>query len=742
MWRRAAKCLVLLLAVLFAMPTVFVLGASPASSIVRSVTGTIGNDMGSMHVNPALAKLESAGVPSSDIFLPAAHRSFTFTNGVVQPLYTQAPAPMGVGDMGLMTVNGRLVGYNIETSSVKGTITVNGMNAYDLTSGAQGVGTIQLNTVVTNVTLFGVTSQNYSYWTQNVVVFRDNFHIMHFVLNIWNFSTPTFAFPPNGIAKGRGHVFGNEVYITGGPTFTGLTYPVTVDLYTNTTVIDGNSTVFFNYTVQDATLNNGRPMSGTYDEVEFNSTWGMPSSFSAPMPYYLISGTKVTPTNFLLYDAEIMIGGGGGGSNDDITGISATMHLSYLSSGSFVTVPSAFDFGTDTGETSTGVNVWWQGTTAIANPGPSLLYGMWNIATSPPVDYSGVVTPSNAFMFVSPGQYVNLQMDAWVPLGLEGTYNFHVPYSSLATQILLSFYSPVNSILLPGARDFTLMSNPGIGIYTPLFAFDNQQVAALAQSGSGMPGSPYVITARSALIAQQFAEFNDYLFPVFTGVFFTDVNAPTELMNLPPLVTVYPFSIASADGLPSYINILGFVFYNDYGITLWGVRTGGYLTDTQFPYSIILLDSSHMLVASSTIYATGGHSIDSHRVGGGMIISGGGGNVVWGNVFNPGIFVIGGSGLTVLSGGNLIYNNLFNYGVFPTAISHRPYVNRWNVEQQPADVASIFNGISLEGSIVGGPYQGGNWWWNYYGVVPYNDFGTIAIGGDFVPLNLFVPQLS
>ncbi|WP_075056726.1 hypothetical protein [Thermogymnomonas acidicola] len=67
-----------------------------------------------------------------------------------------------------------------------------------------------------------------------------------------------------------------------------------MELYLNSTVIDNESTVFFNYTV----THNGVSMSGSYDEVMFNSTGGMGvmPPMPTPAPYYLISGNTITPT--------------------------------------------------------------------------------------------------------------------------------------------------------------------------------------------------------------------------------------------------------------------------------------------------------------------------------------------------------------------------------------------------------------------------------------------------------------
>ncbi|RLF39269.1 MAG: hypothetical protein DRN21_03825, partial [Thermoplasmata archaeon] len=76
-----------------------------------------------------------------------------------------------------------------------------------------------------------------------------------------------------------------------------------------------------------------------------------------------------------------------------------------------------------------------------------------------------------------------------------------------------------------------------------------------------------------------------------------------------------------------------------------------------------------------------------------------------------------------------IYNNYFNN-------THNAYDdgnNIWNISKTPGT------------NIIGGPYLGGNFWSDYYGVdtdgdelgdtnLPYNCSGNIQNGGDYAPL--------
>ena len=755
-------------------------------------------------IQSELSKIYSHGIPNKYVYLPNfnAASMYTYTNGHVTPLYSQSPAPMGIGDFGLKAgPGGSITPYTLNTTSVEGSISLSNLNAFYLQNdGPQSV-TVQLNTVLNNVTLFG--NSSYVFWNQNVIFYSARTQQLEFIDNVWNFSSPSFNMTPNAIAHGDGTIVPYVYYFAIGPSFT-VKYPFTVDLYLTAAVVDGDSTAFFNFTVHSQ----GKTVSGSFDEVMFNSTYGMPAGYSAPMPHYMISGTQITPTGYLLNDAEIMIGGPGGGSTTSVYGISGSMSLKYMPeqaatppigqgphppshapggmASMYVNVPSAYDFGTDTGETSEGVAVSWnQADTAQLSAGPSLLYGMWGI--SPPntqmVQYSGTVSPSNAFMFVSQGNVFNAESAAWVPLTLNGDYSFVLPVGSYSAEALLSNYNPQTFLLAagpapappsigPGGKQLgsqmplglggpggggmkiALRYNPAMGIYTPLVAMDNQQLKFISVGGSGTSGNPYILdNYQPGSISPLFAEFNDFAFPVFTGVLLVNTNAYVGMNGMPSLLIQYPAyldSFLAALGLPSF-NYMGYGMYGTEHVSLFGSNITGWFSRelTGFPVAnVVVWNSSYDFVGGNTFM-----SMDSS-----VLIFGGSSNTVWGNTFenytNPDFNASESAatnlygaplGISVYSNGNVIYNNIFNstitaYSPSFSIYTGEPaqYMNQWNVSLRPSSYVEMVNGYALTGSIVGAQYQGGNYWWNFNGIIPYNNSGAIEFGGDYEPLNLLM----
>jgi len=687
-------------------------------------------------------QLKSKGIPLKYASFPAYNIDTKKVDGVIEPSYSSAPAPMGIGFYGTKNVNGHLVGYNLTTTSVMASIHINNVSDFYLLNDGSSSMTFQLNSILTNVTLFG--NSNYTFWTQNVVFYSARTHQLEFLDNIWNFSSPAVSISNNVFHSYDGYLDAPTFYYDIGPTIN-VTYPFTLNIYLNSTVVDRDSAVYFNYSINS----NNKVSSGSYDQVLFNSTYNQSSTFVSKSPEYLASGTQVTPTGYIPYDFEIMVGGPGGGSTTSIYNINATMNLMYKKSGKYYNVPSAYDVASETGETSEGVSVAWHDSTAYLSAGPSFVYGMWNISKNNKMQsYTGKISPSNAFMFVSQGHKFNSTVAAWSPLSLNGTYNFTLPSGHYSANALMSYH---NSEFFTLGENVNLNYNAHKGIYTPLYAFSNSQLKNISMYGNGTVNNPYVLfNLQVHPISNLFEEFNDYAFPVFSGVLIMDTNASVLMYKMPSMFIDYNNPAYSAFlsfyDLPSY-NFLNYEIYNASNITIWKSNNiSGYFSSSLsgFPVANLVIWNSTDILVGSNVF----NVMDS-----GILIYKSANTVVWGNYFINAVQTYNNTfysatdiwgaplGISEFSSGDTIYNNYFNveitaYSPDYSIYSGNPavYMNYWNITKEPAYMVHYFNGFALSGSIIYTNYQGGNFWYNFNGTIPYNDYGLIAYGGDYVPL--------
>ena len=720
-----------------------------------------------------LTTLRDDGVPARDIHLPNLAAAGPHPNRQVGILYGSAPAPMGISDIGLENVSGNLVPYVIDTTSAAGTITVTNAQSMYVDGDGPDMYGVQLNSALTNVTLFG--NSTYQFWAQNFLTYTSSSGELSFGDSLWNFSALPIS--PNVLyANGpNGSLVAPIFYYAVGPTFT-VRYPFTVSFYLNSTTLEDRPALFFNYSLSSTTVN----AAGSFDYVVFNSSATVPHA-RAPTAQFQVNGEAYNPIG-LVNDIELVVVGNDAGDTTTFYQMNATLSIAYWndSRARYDTVPSAFNSGTDTGETSNGVQVYYNASAGVGEPvahmivGPSFLNGLWNVSSTAGVRLFQVTqTPVNAFLFISPGTSFNETTAQWVPTipFALATSNFGIPNDGnpYYFEWMLSDYHATGASFntAPNSTDAlteTLVRGMGVGLYTPLLAWGNSELPSISRSGAGTPASPYVIESNQrAPLDPVFSQWNDFQFPVFAGLLLVNTTAwvtvtpPTFQIVYPPGFVEQPAVTAVAPGLPGS-NDLQLEFDNVSNVTIKdGPSISGWFSwnlPNVYPLgAVIFWNSSGNLIAGNTFYDQGSS----------IALYGGTNNTVWGNSFlNTSVAATNLSAvfqqqpLNVTAvyeseSGDLIYNNYFDVATpafTPTSdpllcqIECEPssYVDRWNVSLEPANATATFLRSSLTGSIIGTWYQGGNFWSNYgtqadpFGILPYNDSGLITNGGDYVPL--------
>ena len=741
-------------------------------------------------------KVESLNIPEKAKMLPNFNIAPLKENNTYIPSYTSAPAPMGIGSYGVLNKSGTIVPYSYSTNSFHGRLAINNVSELNMGLASPTSFSIQLNAVLNNVTLFG--DRSYQYWTQNVVSYTVATHNLTFVDNIWNFTSPTAVINGNEFHSSNGTAVPNALYYAIGPSLT-IYFPFILNLYLNTTSINGYNTVFFNYSISNPSGN----ISGSYDEVQFNST--SPNGVSSILPAsFQVSGNTLTGTGFIPMDAEFVIGGPGGGSTAIFHGINATMGLSYLNGNNVYTkVESAYNVGSETGETSTGISEYYAGYRAYLDSGPSFVSPLWGISNNPGFhSVSGSVNPSNAFVFMSNGTSIDNLTAQWAPSGQNGKFDYKLPPGRYSMEIMISYHSPQHFNIDLSSGNVTLGSislarNLSAGLYTPLYALNNGQLQNMSVSGSGTVASPYLIPGPGYYGSQGisvhdtlspvFAQANDYLFPTFSGIlvsgttdyavfdgFQTPSGNPVFGVQYPP--SLLPFLTYTLQ-VPSG-NHLNMVFYNSSHIILnnsvissWFpsyVYYGADLSNVPVVASLMLWNSTSSLVEHNTI----------ESYGSGVLIYGTGNlylnNTIWNNTFENAKSIPTGSfygsspiGLTIVGSGNMVYNNIFNTTIPVDSIAGAysdlfnetgvTFMNHYNTTKQPSGDVAIFDGVPLSGNILGLGYQSGNFYYDYFGngSQPYNGTGvgfafngqgvlngSISNGYDYAPLVLYGYETS
>ncbi len=520
----------------------------------------------------------------------------------VTPAYEGAPAPLGLADYGLGSTP-----YAYNTSHFLGQLTVESPPNVTDPGGWQDmlpdgshlgyVGSlnefsVQLNTVAVNITFPG--NDSGVFWTQNVVDWNDT--AIHFVDDTFNLTSPFLILRSGTIQSGCNnttagvnrilYVFG-DVFECIGTTIplSPAAYPVTLQLYNNLTVnAQERDQLTYGYRIDEAGL--GKVYTGVSDTIVFANPSG-----KAPLttPGFSVDGFAPARGG-LLADAEFDLGGAIGGDNAVFRSFQGTMQLEFSnqSSGGWANVPSAYNFGSDTGETSEGIADYWEpdGTLGL-NQGPSWLYGLWNTSASvaaPPgwVQVLGSLSPSDGFVFVSntpesadpfaegalPDNY------SWFPTNDTGGFATLLPplggtwSTAFLFEAFADGYAPGGVVLLfPNDTNevLTLTPEPG-SLNAPLYAFSNAEASSLAASLGGSGTAPFDFQGLTVDVNASFNRLNDYGYPSFELALFEGVTQPVDVDDVVQgpdsgAATLYfiDTNSSSFENLPDYSSGIVFV---------------------------------------------------------------------------------------------------------------------------------------------------------------------------------------
>jgi len=748
-----------------------------------------------------------ANVPAADRLLPNLEYSSVREGSAIVPVnlvqsgVSPGPTSIGVNDLGLRSTSGGYVPYWYRTTSLDGAVTINNISLLPIMTNASASITLQLNAILNNVTFFGQSVNQL--WLQNVIFYSVAGDQMQLATDAWNFTGAPFALFQNDIYQNSpgGFLFGGTYVhaVPSSPPAFHLAPPFTINFYLNATNIGGNNAIFFNYSVvsaHDITLggtNYGTSIQdGSFDWIIFNSTAGQPAGYTAPPASFLISGNQSSNLG-LPNDAEIAVCGGSDGFSGITRELSGDAQLTYLNAttGGYSAVPAAFTTTEDTGESMEGVDAHYTAASASRGEayltnGPEFVYGLWNASTpgSHEAHFTINAAPDQTQIWVAPKDASTFDENnaAW-DLTPGSTSSFWLPVGggiSYDLDAMANDYTPWVGDLHTGyVNNVSLAYNPGEGLYVPIIAFGNQQVADIAQSGAGTASDPYVVSfAQPQPISGMYSTYDIFTQPLYPGVLLSGVTAHVDLMNLPSLsvhlsseaLTVlrdyYGLTVPTYNDLPvevydsSHVSIVGDSHLSGwFPVTLTGFLYG----------SLYLSNDTHTLVAYNHFYDMGSSMVIVDPNGNGTYES----NTVFGNVFEtssvagddsfylvlafnttyagpPAIGALG-----VFASGNTIYNNLFETPITTYSPPQNPYLayvyindfgytnfasvasewhNRWNIQPEPAFHVRVVNGFALTGNIVGAPFQGGNAYGNLGTTFPYTDNGLIVGGGDRLPI--------
>jgi thermopsin len=292
-------------------------------------------------------------IPNTSCLNPLEPASIPLTNqpsiiDILEYQMSLSYAPTGIASYGVYNNSGSLSYYIIKTNQIIGYFNISSIKAYNSTFPDHYVASLQLNVVLQIVT----STNNYSLWLQNVIVFITNESSFYFINNIWNFTEKRASINPNSI-DGNGNIYRykNIRYYALAYPENELTYslPLAGYLIINISKAVNRVEVSFGYAI----LQNGSKV------VPFNiNYYDKVSIYSQSLldAYIFINPYNLTGSGHA-YNAELVFGGGYGGEVTNFISLSAQLALLYNTSSGIKPFPSLYTFGVNTAEAATNLQV-------------------------------------------------------------------------------------------------------------------------------------------------------------------------------------------------------------------------------------------------------------------------------------------------------------------------------------------------------------------------------------------------
>ncbi len=641
------------------------------------------------------------------------------------------PAPSGIAYYGESNTTGTTEVTTVDASSLAGSLTVDQLSDVSFDSNTPDVSGVQLNAVLTNVTLQGTTG--YEFWTQNTIDYYQENGTVNFGEDTWNFSSLSAEVPAGNSTILNHDPIGaitGGIYLGLGP-FLRVPAPFSLTLYLNSSITaGGEQELWYNYSLAAS----GEPaVSGNYDWLVFNST-NSAHPASVTLAPFEATGTSLDPVGLPNdFELDFGIGSYDGTTVEDLSAnLSATLDYCpaatpVCSSAEMQSVPAALDFGSETGETGSGLAFTYSGTTENATAGPFILRGLWGY-TAENGSAPGSTSVANYIRVVgapdpvstAPYVFVFFALDSYFDSSLEWapdvpTWNLAPGWYSYG--VMLSNYDPVYGILEVGSTptrlNVALTYNASQGVYTPLWAFSNAQLAGISDSGNGTVGNQYQIFndpaapvgwncsgAYGGVLNGEFFDFNDFLFPAFAGILFEGTSAYVEIDHPVSFCVGYDtWGLLVADLVPQdtvyfylqieLIDTAQVTLAHDPGAMGWPgmfeiFTLAGLVPASENPFptaNVVVWNSTDDLVMSNEFdpaalvpapqQACIGECppivCDACASPDGLLLYGGTRNTIWGNTFENTTSVADAqsttyAGLAEAESGDLIYNNNFSVG--------------------------------------------------------------------------------